>query len=130
MKLLSIFSVLFLGVFLCNNLAAQNSIKDLNIDDYPEYIVVSVHNNTRGINSISINAKDSPNEEKFKQLSDILNKKKNMRIRNETDLLNTMYDFGYEYVDTFNGNASTGGPADVVASTTSFQSNLIFRKRK
>ncbi|NOT36997.1 MAG: hypothetical protein HOP11_06435 [Saprospiraceae bacterium] len=105
-------------------LSAQKAVEDLDIKKFPEYIVISTRSNNDlfGYIDIDIETKKSKYEAELIELNEVLSSKNNMRIRNNTDLLNAMYNFGYEFIDSF-VNRSNNNP-----TSTDFYNNLVFKK--
>ena len=91
----------------------------------PKYVVIET-NDGRGI---TIDTRRSPDAPGLEILEDYLKSKNGEQIRTLTDLLNVMDQLGYDYVDTFLGQArgmSIGGGI----SSSNFSVNVIFRKRE
>jgi hypothetical protein len=108
----------------------------VNINDLPEYIVITSENTKLigGIN-ITIDYKKSQYEDVLDELETLLQNRKKLRIRNQTDLLNAMSKLGFEYVDAYNATAGTlglGGGDDVQlsGSESKFRTNMVFRKKE
>ncbi|MBT7490087.1 MAG: hypothetical protein HN704_00615, partial [Bacteroidetes bacterium] len=102
----------------------------------PEYVVITSENTKLfgGINII-IDYKKSPYEDVLMKLEKLLQSRKKLKIRNQTDMLNTMAQLGFEYVDAYNANAGTigagGGDAvDIFGSQSKFRINMVFRKKE
>ncbi len=108
----------------------------VNINDLPEYIVITSENTKLigGIN-ITIDYKKSQYEDVLDELETLLQNRKKLRIRNQTDLLNAMSKLGFKYVDAYNATAGTlglGGGDDVQlsGSESKFRTNMVFRKKE
>jgi hypothetical protein len=106
-----------------------------NIDELPEYIIITSENTKLlgGINII-IDYKKSEYKAQLSDLEVALQSAKGFKIRNQTDLLNTMSSLGFEYVDAYNANAGTigvGGGDDITVSgsDSKFRTNMVFRKK-
>ncbi len=134
----SIIKTLFIAVSILFSSSSfgQKTINDLSVDDYPQYVIITTENTKLlgGINII-IDSKKSEYEDKLYTLEEVLQSRKKMRIRNQTDLLNAMWEFGYEFVNAFNANAGTiGGQAgddvELLGSESKFRVNLVFKKAK
>ncbi len=104
----------------------------IKVEELPEYVVITSENTKLlgGIN-ITIDYKKSPYKTSLQKLEETLQAGKQLRIRNQTDLLNTMSQLGFAYVDAYNANAGTfGGGKDLIVSDSKFRINMIFRKKK
>ena len=106
------------------------------IEELPKYVVITSENTKLfgGINII-IDYKKSPYEDVLMKLEKLLQSRKKLKIRNQTDMLNTMAQLGFEYVDAYNANAGTigagGGDAvDIFGSQSKFRINMVFRKKE
>jgi len=108
----------------------------VNINELPEYVVITSENTKLfgGIN-ISIDYKKSQYEDVLGELETLLQNRRKLRIRNQTDLLNAMSKLGFEYVDAYNATAGTlglGGGDDIQlsGSESKFRTNMVFRKKE
>lgn len=108
----------------------------ITVEELPEYVVVTSENTKLlgGINII-IDYKKSPYKASLEQLEITLQSGKELRIRNQTDLLNAMSELGFEYVDAYNAHAGTigAGTGDDIAvgvSDSKFRTNMVFRKKE
>ncbi|MBW8243635.1 hypothetical protein K1F50_12565 [Muricauda oceani] len=115
-------------------LSVDNS-SSVNIERLPEYVVITSEN-TKLLGGMNINiaSKKSNYENVLKDLEDLLQKNKNLAIRNQTDLLNAMSKLGFDYLDAYNASAGTVGAAageDVQAfgSNAKYRINMVFRKK-
>ena len=128
------FFVLF--VLLSSGISAQELSAGglaVNQKDLPEYIIITTQNTKLlGGIAISIDYKRSPDKDKLSDLEDLLQERKKMRIRNQTDLLNAMSKLGYSYVDTFVATASTGSSTDKDFSSggNTYRVNMVFQKKE
>ncbi|WP_452597495.1 hypothetical protein [Pontimicrobium sp. MEBiC01747] len=108
----------------------------VNINELPEYIVVTSENTKLlGGIDISIDSKKSVYQDKLEELEELLQNRKKLRIRNQTDLLNAISQLGYEYVDAYNANAGTlgvggGDDVEVFGSNAKYRINMVFRKKE
>ncbi len=50
---------------------------------------------------IAIDSKNSPYEAALEELEDLLTNKEKLRIQNQTDLLTTLSNIGFDYVESF-----------------------------
>lgn len=125
--------------FTAINLSAQELSVDnsssVNIKRLPEYVVITSEN-TKLLGGMNINiaSKKSSYENVLKDLEELLQKNRNLAIRNQTDLLNAMSKLGFDYVDAYNASAGTIGAAageDVQAfgSNAKYRINMVFRKK-
>lgn len=129
----------FLMALTAINITAQELSVDhsssVNIEKLPEYVVVTSENTKLlGGMNINIDSKKSSYENVLKDLEELLQKNKNLAIRNQTDLLNAMSKLGFDYVDAYNASAGTIGAAageDVQAfgSNAKYRINMVFRKK-
>jgi len=126
--------------FVTLNIAAQElkvvNSSSVNIEQLPEYVVITSENTKLlgGIN-ITIDYKKSVYEDVLDELETLLQNRKKLKIRNQTDLLNAMSKLGFEYVDAYNATAGTlgiGGGDDVQisGSESKFRTNMVFRKKE
>ena len=120
-------------LFSCILLAASNlnaqhlSVEDkkISVEDLPEYIVINCDNITTKLDKsmgIFINTRNSLHPKPLRDLAEILESSKYLRITNQTDLLNTMSKLGFEYVNAFLENPS--------AASTFSRSGFVFRKKE
>ncbi len=116
-------------------LEVSNS-SSVNIDQLPEYIVVTSENTKLiGGIDITIDYKKSDYEDVLDELETLLQNRKKLRIRNQTDLLNAMSKLGFEYVDAYNARGGTvgaggGNDVEIFGSDTKFRINMVFRKKE
>ncbi|SFW55006.1 hypothetical protein SAMN02927921_02280 [Sinomicrobium oceani] len=115
-------------------LTVDNS-SSVKIEKLPEYVVITSEN-TKLLGGMNINiaSKKSSYENVLKDLEALLQKNRNLAIRNQTDLLNAMSKLGFDYVDAYNASAGTVGAAageDVQAfgSNAKYRINMVFRKK-
>jgi len=100
--------------------------------DLPEYIVITSQNTKLiGGIGITIDYRRSKYKDQLEILEELLQNRKKMRIRNQTDLLNAMSDLGFEYVDAYMATASTSssGDADFGTGDNTYRTNIVFRKK-
>lgn len=108
----------------------------ITVEELPEYVVVTSENTKLlGGIDITIDYKKSPHKPALEQLEFTLQSGKELRIRNQTDLLNTMSKLGFEFIDAYNANAGTigAGTGDDIAlgiSDSKFRINMVFRKKE
>ncbi|SHG20683.1 hypothetical protein [Flagellimonas flava] len=112
------------------------AVSSVSIDELPEYVVVTSEN-TKLIGGININIdyKKSDYEKVLKELESLLQNRKKLRIRNQTDLLNAMSKLGFEYVNAYNGkenNISLGSGKDVevIGGQAKYRVNMVFKKKE
>ncbi len=108
----------------------------VNINELPEYVVVTSENTKLlgGIN-INIDHKKSDYSEVLKTLESLLQNRKKLRIRTQTDLLNAMSKLGFEYVNAYNGRSSnigagSGDDLEIFGSHEKFRINMVFKKKE
>lgn len=137
---IKILSSLLLVVLMSGSLNAQElkveAVSSVNIDELPEYLVVTSEN-TKLIGGININIdhKKSAYEDVLKELEALLQNRKKLRIRTQTDLLNAMSKLGFEYVNAYNGKAGTigagtGKDVDIFGSQAKYRINMVFKKKE
>ncbi len=117
-KILLAFFIAFASLSTYGQTVKEYKSFSLNIDELPEYVVIFSETTGRIMGNIvtQIDSKKSPDKSALDKLDDILTNKKKLRVRNQTDLLNIMLGFGYEYV-----NAFSAGQSDM--------SKIVFRKK-
>ena len=131
--------VLALAVLLSVGVNAQElkveEVSAVSIHELPEYVIVTSEN-TKLIGGININIdhKKSDYETVLKELESLLQNRKKLRIRTQTDLLNAMSKLGFEYVNAFNGRAGslgtgTGKDVDIFGSQAKYRINMVFKKK-
>lgn len=136
----NLMTCMVLAMLISTNLKAQELSVDsssyVNIQDLPEYVVVTSENTKLigGIN-ISIDCKKSDYESILGELETLLQNRKKLSIRNQTDLLNAMSELGFEYINAYAGKAGTlgsnaGGDLEVFGSRAKYRTNMVFRKKK
>lgn len=144
MKNLTITSLLILLVSF--NINAQElsvvTSSQINVNSLPEYVIITSQNTKLlGGSGITIDAKKSKYQDQLESLQSLLQGRKKLHIRNQTDLLNAMSQLGFDFVDAFNASqASTSGGKSSEADdlfngvleggTGSFRVNMIFRKKE
>jgi len=137
-QLKSFLILICVSIFSFNGNAQELSVikkSNININTLPEYIIITSENTKLlgGIN-ISIDAKRSNYKKELRKLEDILQDGDKLRVRNQTDLLNSMSKLGFEYIDAYNANSGTigaGGGEDVniFGSNSKFRINMVFKKK-
>ncbi|CAL2104581.1 conserved exported protein of unknown function [Tenacibaculum sp. 190130A14a] len=141
MKQLKTFFLVGLVIVLSSSSAFSQELEvtrsaSSNINSLPEYIVITSENTKLlGGIDIIIEYKRSPYKKELENLEEILQDGDKLRVRNQTDLLNSMSKLGYEYIDAFNVSGDTSGfeagkNDDVFASDTKYRINMVFRKKK
>ena len=71
----------------------------------------------------------------MEELESLLQNRKKLHIRNQTDLLNAMSKLGFEYVDSNTGASESfglggGDDVEVFGSDSKFRTNMVFRKKE
>ncbi len=117
--LLAIFMVSTLVLSHAQDLSVDNSLS-VSVKELPEYVIIESQRTKLigGINII-IETKKSKYEDVLENLEDLLQGRKNLRVRTQTDLLNAMSKLGFDYVNTYNSEANL----DIYAV------NMVFRKK-
>ncbi len=138
LKVLAITSVLTLFIAFNTN-AQELSVAEsssVNIKELPEYVIITSENTKLlgGIN-ITIDYKKSKYKPQLEELEDLLQARKKLSIRNQTDLLNAMSKLGFDYLDAYNANAGTlgaggGDDVEIFGSESKFRVNIVFRKKE
>ncbi|AZJ35475.1 hypothetical protein D6T69_08045 [Tenacibaculum singaporense] len=107
----------------------------ISVNDLPEYVVITSENTKLlgGIN-ITIDSKKSDYQNILEELETLLQNRKKLKIRNQTDLLNALSKLGFEYVDAYNATAGTlgvggGDDIDIFGSEAKYRINMVFRKK-
>jgi len=112
---------------------------NLKIEKLPHYIIITSQNTkSLGGIGITIDVKKSKYKKQLKNLVDLLQDRKKLKIRNQTDLLNAMHIIGYEFVDAYNASqvkyAMDKDLGDDIfneifeGGTGAFKVNMIFKK--
>ncbi|NOU60132.1 hypothetical protein [Marinifilum caeruleilacunae] len=102
------------------------------IEQLPEYVIITSENTKLlGGSGISIDYKKSEYKQVLEQLELLLQNRKKLQIRNQTDLLNAMSKLGFEYVDAYQATASgaEGGDKEFSINDSKFRVNMVFRKK-
>lgn len=145
-KLKTIFISSIFALFVTSGFSQELSIvktAGISINELPEYVIITSQNTKLlgGIN-IVIDAKKSSYKNQLRELESLLQDGDKLRVRNQTDLLNSMSKLGYEFLDAYNAssvvssnsknrnddvddifNALDGGEG-------SFRVNMVFRKKE
>ena len=131
--------LLLIVTILSFNLTAQElkveTSSSVNIKNLPEYVIITSENTKLlGGIGIFIDYKKSDYATILEELETLLQNRKKLRIRNQTDLLNAMSKLGFEYVDAYNANSnsfgSSGGNNEFTTSDSKFRINMVFRKKE
>ena len=139
-KMRTILTGLIVFVLLSINVNAQElkveATSSVNINELPEYVVVTSEN-TKFIGGININIdyKKSEYEGVLKELESLLQNRKKLSIRTQTDLLNAMSKLGFVYVNAYNGKAgslglSSGKDTEILGSQAKYRINMVFKKKE
>jgi hypothetical protein len=108
----------------------------VSIDELPEYVIVTSENTKLiGGIDITIDYKRSQYQDRLEELESLLQNRKKLHIRNQTDLLNAMSKLGFEYVDSYTGASESfglegGDDVKVFGSDSKFRTNMVFRKKE
>ncbi len=129
-------------LFASTNIVAQElsisktESSSVNIKELPEYVIITSENTKLfgGIN-IAIDYKKSSYAEVLERLETLLQNRKKLRIRNQTDLLNALSKLGFEYIDAYNANAGTisaggGDDIEIFGGESKYRVNMVFRKKE
>jgi hypothetical protein len=121
--IITIIAILFTSIVQAQELSVNDKI--VKVEELPEYIVISCDNISSFLAKtiqISIQARNSEYETVLNKLENILEDEKNLAIRNQTDLLNTMSKLGFDYVNAFPQNSNESGNFS--------RSSIVFRKKE
>jgi len=103
----------------------------VDLDKLPEYIALSAISiqGTGRLSNLRINNKHSPYKDYLAKLEDVIRKNQGKKVRNLTDILNLMFEQGYEYINGFSsGGGGYTNPA-IGGNTASLNVNIVFRKK-
>lgn len=135
LKYLSFFFTFFSLQSFSQELKVEN-ISSISIEELPEYVIVTSENTKLigGIN-ITIDYKRSQYQDRLEELESLLQNRRKLHIRNQTNLLNAMSKLGFEYIDSYagaSGSLGLGGGDDieVFGSESKFRTNMVFRKKE
>ncbi|SEC17177.1 hypothetical protein SAMN04489761_2286 [Tenacibaculum sp. MAR_2009_124] len=124
-----------------NSIAQELSVtktesSSININELPEYVIVTSENTKLfgGIN-IEIDYKKSSYADVLERLETLLQNRKKLRVRNQTDLLNALSKLGFEYINAYNANAGTisaggGDDIEIFGGESKYRVNMVFRKKE
>jgi len=138
-KSLKIFSKLLLAgmlifVSFCTSAQKLSVIESssVNIEDYPEYVIITSQNTKLlGGIGISIDSKKSSYKKQLQELESILQNGKKLKVRNQTDLLNSMSKLGFEYLNAYVATATTSTDQDGISfGDNTYRVNMVFRKKE
>lgn len=127
MKILKVIAIIY-AITSASSLHAQTlslNNKTVKVEEFPEYIIINSDNTSSILGQsirIVIQAKNSEFEKSLKDLQDLLEDNKYLKISNQTDLLNAMSKLGFDYVDAFPQNPS-------IESSFS-RTGFVFRKKE
>ena len=132
------FKLLFAGmlIFVALSTSAQElkviDSSSVNIDDFPEYVIITSQNTKLlGGIGISIDYKKSSYKKQLVELENILQSGKKLKVRNQTDLLNSMSKLGFEYLNAYVASASTSTNKDELSfGDNTYRVNMVFRKKE
>ncbi|RQO30741.1 hypothetical protein DBR32_08405 [Taibaiella sp. KBW10] len=127
-KTITAFLLLFIAA---TGIYAQD--KKITSANLPEYIIITANNNSLiGGIAITIDKKNSVYHDQLDALETQLESKKTgAGVRNLSDLLNTMSDLGYEYVNAFQSSATeTSYGKEATYAAEQNRNNIVFRKKK
>jgi hypothetical protein len=103
----------------------SSNAKTVKVEDFPEYIIINCDNVSPILGKtirIVIQASNSDFEKPFKDLQELLDDNKFLKISNQTDLLNAMSKLGFDYTDAFLQNPR--------AENTFSRTGFVFRKKE
>ena len=133
-----LFKLLFAGmlIFVALSTSAQElkviDSSSVNIEDFPEYVIITSQNTKLlGGIGISIDYKKSSYKKQLVELENILQSGKKLKVRNQTDLLNSMSKLGFEYLNAYVASASTSTNKDELSfGDNTYRVNMVFRKKE
>ena len=133
-----LFKLLFAGmlIFVALSTSAQElkviDSSSVNIEDFPEYVIITSQNTKLlGGIGISIDYKKSSYKKQLVELENILQSGKKLKVRNQTDLLNSMSKLGFEYINAYVATASTSTTKDDLSfGDNTYRVNMVFRKKE
>ncbi|MBI9037739.1 MAG: hypothetical protein JEY97_06360 [Bacteroidales bacterium] len=138
-KSLKIFSKFLLAgmlIFVSFSTSAQElsvvESSSVNIEDFPEYVIITSQNTKLlGGIGISIDSKKSSYKKQLQELENILQNGKKLKVRNQTDLLNSMSKLGFEYLNAYVATATTSTDQDGISfGDNTYRVNMVFRKKE
>lgn len=136
MRVIKTSLVLLMILVLKLNLSAQElkveTSSSVNIEQLPEYLIITSENTKLlGGIDIVIDSKKSKYRDQLLELESLLQNRKKLRIRNQTDLLTALSQLGYEYVDAYSAGSDTfnSGDSDFSSGTSKVRVNMVFRKK-
>lgn len=133
MKKILIIAIMLMSITsFSQNLSVVES-SEININDLPEYVIITSENTKLlGGIGISIDSKKSKYQSQLETLESLLQNRKKLHIRNQTDLLNALSKLGFEYLNAYvasSGSLNTGDSGFSSGSTKS-RVNMVFRKKE
>ncbi|MBP4138395.1 hypothetical protein [Flavobacterium geliluteum] len=108
----------------------------IGVDQLPEYVVItSEDTKLLGGMNITIQSKKSDYKDALDDLESLLQSSKKLQIRTQTDLLNAMFELGFEFINAYNASstaigAGAGNDVTVNGTIEKFRVNMVFKKRK
>lgn len=113
----------------------------VSIEEFPEYVIITSQNTKLlGGIGIMIDYKKSTYKTQLQKLEILLQDGDKQKIRNQTDLLNSMSILGFEFVNAYNASQVSNSrhekdTADDIFNTIEggtgvFRVNMIFRKKE
>lgn len=118
-----------LAIFFIVLFSINSSAQTVELDKLPEYIVVAATNGGAFSDiNIDIRIKKSKYGDELKKLEKRLND--DDFVETYTDLLNEMYEIGFDFIDAFENEAKDPGIKSVIGKDIKIRQNLVFRKRK
>jgi hypothetical protein len=117
--------LLFWCVFNASAQTLSSNKKTLKVEDFPEYLVVHCDNHP-GILGVSIriviHAKNSEFEEQLRDLQLVLEDSDYLDVSNQTDLLNVLSNFGFDFLNAF--------PVNMGQENSFSRTGFVFRKKE
>lgn len=113
----------------------------ISIEEFPEYVIITSQNTKLlGGIGILIDYKESAFKDQLRKLESLLRDRDKQCVRNQTDLLNSMSNLGFEFVNAYNSRQvvdsrrDEDGVDDVLnvldGGSGTYKVNMIFRKKE
>jgi hypothetical protein len=113
----------------------------VSIEEFPEYVIVTSQNTKLlGGIGIMIDYKKSAYKASLQKLQSLLQDGDKLKVRNQTDLLNSMSTLGFEFINAYNASQVSNSRHEkdavddifntIEGGTGAFRVNMIFRKKE
>ncbi|MPQ48561.1 hypothetical protein GCQ56_16270 [Marinifilum sp. N1E240] len=112
----------------------------VSIEEFPEYVIITSQNTKLlGGIGIMIDYKKSTYKPQLQKLENLLQDGDKLKVRNQTDLLNSMSKLGFEFVNAYNSSQVSNSLHEkdnvddifntIEGGTGTYRVNMIFRKK-